>query len=330
MKENVIDDLLNDARNQEVDKEFHNFYNNVLNNLPEKKKVHKSMPIVAAIALIVLSCTFVFSSSAFANGSITKAIMNFIGKDDKLISKYSTEINKSVINKGITVKIDEVALDSNSIIVKYTVKSENSLKKLSEDGQMLHIGFFLDLGRPYGITGMGYLPRSDGKTYNCFLDDNTYSALEAYSTDQLELEDKFKLGIRINSIGNKKGRWNFDFDVDKTLVQKASKTVYPKKQFIYDGKEYRIDRVSISPLSSAIDISLLNGSQMINFIVIDDKDTKITIGSASLTKNNNSSIQRLKFNGYDILPNKITIVPQDEEGNYDLKNGISVDLNDGK
>lgn len=102
-------------------------------SINSKKLYKRNIAVAAAVALVLTVGILGSNASVYAT-----RVSNIIGRDigsllgiQKNLDEYKTVVNKSVTNKGITVKLNEVILDGNQLNVSYNISSNEKL----EDGR---------------------------------------------------------------------------------------------------------------------------------------------------------------------------------------------------
>lgn len=301
-----FDELIKSMINDEPDfisKEIKQKIKTTLESLPENdnglKKQSKYRPkgkvlLIAAILIVMLTAT------VFAFPKIFKMTQNFIKQfynidninlksKQEEYEKYNSPANYTSESEGISVTIDNIAVDGNFLLITSTVTSpktikdmiaESSLYKqvlkshkeiLEKHKQALKQSFEIDYKDFIFTLSPYYLFKIDGNDDGVFdmpdwdeyiVNDYTFVTVQKYIIPT-ETPDIFNLSITSNNICNVKGNWNFDIIIDKGNAKENSVAVTPNINAeitsIVHGTEYKhnitIDKLSISPFGGQITLS---------------------------------------------------------------------------
>lgn len=100
-----------------------------------KQRVRRKVIAAAAIMAILAGMSF-GNTGAYAISKInlvSESISSFLGIE-KNLEDYNTVIDKAVIDKGVTVKLNEVILDDNELLISTNISSDRILKRLRNLG----------------------------------------------------------------------------------------------------------------------------------------------------------------------------------------------------
>jgi len=186
----------------------------------------------------------------------------------------SIESGVGVTNRGITVKLGQIAYDGYGLAIRYSVTSEQPL-----DNFALRAEVRID-GEPIGFVG----EREDG-TYGLFQNEyrlvaaNRYEGIltipyyphEGFRMQHAELE------INISQISSTKGEWQLATDVSSYVPLTLNYQMEPPAGLSSYGK-LEIVKASVSPASLQIEYKLsedgLKPYQVLGFSVEDDKGNR--------------------------------------------------------
>lgn len=177
----------------------------------------------------------------------------------EVFQKYNSTVGAAVQDRGITLKIDNIAVDDGYIHVFYTVQSTSPLTLAgSEDNPTAW--------RLQWTAPVLYL-RADGKDIalpalierEAYLENTTtLKGMERFPVVQA-LPANFRLEIWTERIFNVQGNWRVALDIDKSAVQAATLAVTPGIQTVVTGgwdkpssHEITVERVLISPFGSQL------------------------------------------------------------------------------
>lgn len=201
-----------------------NQINMKMQNIVKKKRVL----VLAAIIMCAVM-------TAFISQHIVEMTYNLIGffqnsKDVKFLSKkeefekYNGVINSETDDKGIELKITNIAVDDSNIIVAFTVRSNEPITELLEyyDNQL----FVLEPTFTLDIDSRGpKLYDKDSESY--LIDDYSFSVIQKYMVTDT-IPDEFQLNLKIfHDLLDKEGDWSFSFNIDKSSTSENSITVMP-------------------------------------------------------------------------------------------------------
>jgi hypothetical protein len=232
--------------------------------------------------------------------------------------KYNREVGVSTADQGITLTLDNIAVDDNYINIFYTVqnKSPISLVGDEESPEQWRINWtaphfwFKENGR--------YIePPAQGEVEAYLKDAYTLKGMQRLAIMDT-LDDTVNLELYTNEIFNQKGQWHIPVSIDKSSAAVASLTVTPNlKAQVTTGwnKEYThnitIEKVSISPFGSQIVLGERAKNTFHQFALRDENGNYLTVipaatyGGSSLMKATNS----FEFIGGRTDMAELTIVP---------------------
>jgi len=316
-----------------MSEEFKNSIKLALEKLPEDntglKKVQKNTQRIKVL-LIASIIVLLLMTTAFASAPILlKMTQNFIEelyKIDNLnieskqseYEKYNSPINYTSESEGISITLNNIAVDGNFILITSTVTSPVPIKDIIMNSPI----YKRDLER-YGINDFNeYLPtlnpiygfKVDGKELeitditDCesYLDnDYSFVSIEKYIISD-DLPKIFNLNIFANYICRTTGKWSFDVGIDRSITIENSINVTTNIQTevtsIMQGKEYKhnitIDKLSISPFGGKISISEKGSEPFRDFTLRDGNGNYYIVLNGIATANENGDIYK---NTYEFI-----------------------------
>ena len=305
----------------------------ILESLPEDNdglKKDKTIKYKTKIVLIASVITLLIATTAFASmPELLKMTQNFIKNFNKIdninitskqqeYEKYNSPANYTSKSNGISVTIDNIAVDGNFLLITSTITSPKKIIDIVTDSTL----YKQVLNRPYKkdytdfIFALSpyYLFKIDGKDYGIFdkpewedyiLNDYSFVTVQKYIIP-VDTPDIFKLSLSANNVCDVQGEWNFDIVIDKDVVNEDSATVTPnisaEVTSIVKGVEYKhnitIDKLSISPFGGQISLSE-KGDEIFRDFTLRDAN-----GNYYHVLNNTvkfSSINEMNKNSYEFI-----------------------------
>lgn len=223
-----------------------------LNKKIKSKRNWKLIKYSSTAAALGLACLIGINtvSPAFAEnipviGSIVQTLNEKMGIYGDY-AEYSQIVDKSITNKGITVRINEVMADGSRLIIGYTVESD---KKLVDE----EWGEFFSLTSDFKINGKRISGR--GSSMGDYIDDYTYIGSRTVDISRLEIPEEFNINFKISNIMDIKGKWNFAFSASKEEISKNTTVFKPNKEIDFPDSTINIDKVEFSPIGTYISLS---------------------------------------------------------------------------
>ncbi|KGI38483.1 DUF4179 domain-containing protein [Clostridium tetani] len=303
MKDKLIDEYIKheldkykeSIDNVEVSSIFHdkledslaNLSNEQNNNTTNKKSKNKKLIIAASIAIALgvgtLSLPVLAENIPIINSFLQgKSIFEFqkretnFGTDNPNLKEYTTKVNQSLTFNGITITVNEVAWDGNKLFVGYIIKGEKKLLLNS-------------LGEPDVLSGYtnsinGKISGSGGYDFQK-IDDKTYLLKEDINlSNDGKIPDKFRFYAKFTEVSGVKGNWEFDFIVSQKDFKDQCKTIKINKKHKIDNNKLVIKRLSLTPVSSLLEMSSINATNDNNHISFNNYEFLITNENGQLLK----------------------------------------------
>lgn len=204
-------------------------------------------------------------------GSIFKLIdYDRMGRNLSAYEKFATSINKSVENNGIKVTIDEIAIDDNSMVITSTIEGEGLQEERGSISPNIEING----------EHVGSYDSKDKK-----ISDKKFVSVITSNISEFTLDRSVNIHLRMGSIGNMRGDWEFKFNVTKMNNISNSKTINLDRSIKTPNSTLTLNKLTISPLGNTINYSgkydSTNKSQrdgIYNFIVIDENGKILDAG----------------------------------------------------
>ena len=221
-----------------------------------KNKMSIGRRIITAISSIASSLVIGGVVYAAVTGKSVLDLFN-INKD-----KYEQElinVNEHVLDNDIDVILDHYAVDHNSIIINYTIKSDVFLN-FKENEENIEVKSIVDDEIELNVASQNYIKDEEN---------NSYKVATLYSIEQYESTlDKFSLKVEIKSITGITGNWNFNINMDKSEKEENKTYVFNKTESGYAPRialktnyspiSMSVDNVSVSDFSSLMSITIFN------------------------------------------------------------------------
>lgn len=236
--------------------------------------------------------------------------------------KYTKSTNLSSYDKGIKFIIKEIASDDNEIMISYSIISDENLKEVIKNPNISNINFKVN-GKELVSGGYG----GNGNLVN----DKRYDGVLKIDTMRDKLSNTFYLEMNVLSLDELDGNWKFNMKIDKNEINEETKNYEVNKDIDLDGDNLTIKRISISPLSTAIEVS--GAMRKYDYFLFDDKGNMINARGSS----ENESGGEMHFNGLINSDTKSLtflpyVVPEDYNPNpriYDMDK-LPIELSQGE
>lgn len=221
-EEENLDLNMDDLRKKRLKK---NLLKQVKGKRAKKNFKHK----VVAASLIIAAALISVNIPAFAKNisefkSVIQALIGYGVPKEGEYEKYSNSINKSVTDKGITLTINEVVCDDTELMIAYTIKTKDDIKKIvkeRKDSSSMPFSLF-----PY-IKINGKQAGSSSGSDEKYLDGHTYINSESMDIENMNLKNSFNVDLNVKNIYGVIGNWNLKFSVSKDEISKHTKVFKP-------------------------------------------------------------------------------------------------------
>ncbi|NRY59235.1 DUF4179 domain-containing protein [Clostridium beijerinckii] len=269
---------------------------NIRKSIKKSRKQNVGRKIIAAAAIITVLTGMSFGNAGvYAISKINlfnESISSFLGIE-KNLEDYNTVINKSVTDNGVTVKLNEVVLDDNELLISTNISADRILKNYE---------FW------YGEMTL-YI---NNKEVKCTGESGSLKQLDNYTTQQLaecdldlikdmDLSGNLNIKIiyskmKIDDSDDIDGTWKFEFKTSEDKLKFDTKTVNLDYEFdIQNGDKYIFEKYTGNALG-----------QKIYGKTIDNSETKETYN--------------ILLKGYDDLGNKVVFdIPRGTKDEFVLK-----------
>lgn len=275
MKKNNIYDLMNninlDSEIEEMEdisefekKKIMNNFRSAKNMKKNKNKNLKKGILVAGLALVVATSQTNLGKEAYASAkskidNMSYFVTSFMNINEEAV-KYSNIIDKTIEQNGIALKLSNVIIDNDEMIITSLLEVDDvDIKSLDFDYKV-----FINGKRADRTSSIGTFSKLDG-------DNNIYKDVKILNISNLDLENKVDIDISTNKIYKTKekdnksvtekvsGKWNYVFSADVSELQKDTKTIDLNHTFELDNRQYSLDKFTINPVSQTIFGTILDG-----------------------------------------------------------------------
>lgn len=226
----------------------------------DNKQSVRRKAIAAAVIVVVLTGMSFGNTRAFAISKInlvSESISSFLGID-KNLDDYNTVINKAIIDNGVTVKLNEVILDDNELLISTNISSDRILKDYEtwNSDMTLYIN-----NKKVKFTGAG------GGIKN--IDDNTSQQVIEYDLDSIkDMDLSGELNIKIiyskmavNYQDDINGTWKFEFKTSGDKLKIDTKTVKLGYEFdLESGNKYILEKYTGNALGQKVYGKIIDNS----------------------------------------------------------------------
>lgn len=307
--------------------------NNLHKSLRNKKSTSKKVIVGAAMVIFFAGVAVVSSPklAAFAdNIPVLNTLFHEFGDGyGGGFDNYTEVINKSIVDKGYEVTINEAVMDDFSFKFIYTIKTPEKVEDLINNR---------GVGNPFPYIAKDEITLNNkkflggaGGSYR-IIDEYKVQVINDFDIEDTKIPPNFIIDIKFNEINNIAGNWNFSFNMSKEKINKDIENYYiDKKLKIKDvsNKEMTLtfDKISVSPISTAI---LIKGDGEFDYTKLKFKtEDGIELkpraysfeGSAILIY---SAKALYKFEPTTTIPNKLILEYTDNDENI---SSMEVELN---
>ncbi|WP_326512139.1 DUF4179 domain-containing protein [Clostridium intestinale] len=305
--------------------------NNLHKSLRNKKSTPKKIIVGAAMVVFLAGVVTVYSPqiSAFADNI---PVLNTLFHEFKYsgeFENYTEVINKSIVDKGYEVTINEAVMDDFSFKLIYTIKTPEKIEDLINNVGVDN-PFPYTPGTSITLNNKKFLGGAGGS--HRIIDEHTVQVINDFDIEDTKIPANFTIDIKFNKINNIAGNWDFSFNMSKEKINKDIKSYdIDKKLKIKDvnNKDMTLtfNKLSFSPISTAI---LIKGDgefdyTKVKFKAEDGTELNPTMYSFDVNANFIYSAKALyKFEPITTIPNKIILEYTDNDENI---SSMEVELN---
>lgn len=260
---------LNDLEKQRIKNRLHR-------TLRPKKNHRNTAAIAAAAVLCVGLFSFTPVSAIAAQKLMTAAVTlgDFLGITGDL-APYTTVIGKSVSDKGITIQLEEVVLNGDSLVVHTILRSE---QELADAGASMNGTVYIN-GRAASFGAGGGSKQ---------IDKNTSEEVLSYGLETDLFEDDGLSGtLNVRLVYDAclvngeevRGDWSFAFQTSGDELAGSTKTIPLNQTFTLGGKEGILERLTQNAVGTQAFLTYQNDAASYVFQLVgqDDKGRQVSI-----------------------------------------------------
>ncbi|APH14881.1 hypothetical protein NPD5_395 [Clostridium sporogenes] len=304
------------------------------------KRTRKSFKHKAiAASLIIAAALISVNIPAFAKNisefkSVIQALVGYGVPKEGEYEKYSNSINKSVTDKGITLTINEVVCDDTELMIAYTIKTQDNIKKIVKEVKEA-TGIYFSLAQYIKIDGKE--PSGGSSSDGKHLDSNTYINSDSIDIGDMKFKNKFNVNLNVNNIYGVKGNWNFKFSLSKDEISKHINVFKSNKKVNFNDALVNVEKVSFTPINTTITVTgkfkdksqeaskkrqeafkkeMAAGQNLYGYdewFVFDDKGNEITLKGSTSDGGQNASSKDFTYNlnlvALKSIPKYLTVIP---------------------
>lgn len=227
-----------------TDIEKRKFKNNFKKSIKKNNSIYKKCALVASIALLIigLSTTNLGNNVlAYAN-MISYDIASYLGIE-KSLDEYKTVVNQSITKNGVTIKLNEVVLDTDQLVVSTTITAN---EKIGQQFIRFDSNIYVN-GKSMYSGASGSAKRIDEYT----IEEVMFYDLEDDLSDDLNIKVVFS-NPHING-NTRSGRWVFEFKSNGNELALDTKKILLNTSFkLNDGQKITLEKYTSNNLGQKI------------------------------------------------------------------------------
>ncbi|EJE7235130.1 DUF4179 domain-containing protein [Clostridium sporogenes] len=304
------------------------------------KKTKKGFKHKAVAASLIIATTLIsVNIPAFAKNisefkSVIQALIGYGVPKEGEYEKYSNSVNKSVTDKGITLTINEVVCDDTELMIAYTIKTQDNIKKIVKEVKEA-TGIYFSFG-PY-IKIDGKEPSGGSSSDGKYLDGHTYINSDSIDIGDMKLKNKFNVNLNVNNIYGVKGNWNFKFSLSKDEISKHINVFKPNTKVSFNDVLVNVEKISFTPINTTITVTgnykdksqeaskkrqeafkkeMAGGQNLYEYdewFVFDDKGNEIILKGSTSDRGKNAYSKDFTYNlnlvALKSIPKYLTVIP---------------------
>ncbi|MDU1320173.1 MAG: DUF4179 domain-containing protein [Clostridium botulinum] len=301
----------------------------------KKNFKHKAIAASLIIATTLISVNIpAFAKNISEFKSVIQALIGYGVPKEGEYEKYSNSVNKSVTDKGITLTINEVVCDDTELMIVYTIKTQDNIKKIVKEVKEA-TGIYFSFG-PY-IKIDGKEPSGGSSSDGKYLDGHTYINSDSIDIRDMKLKNKFNVNLNVSNIYGVKGNWNLKFSLSKDEILKHINVFKSNKKVNFNDALVNVEKVSFTPINTTITVTgnykdksqeaskkrqetfkkeMAPGQNLYGYdewFVFDDKGNEITLKGSTSDRGQNAYSKDFTYNlnlvALKSIPKYLTVIP---------------------
>ncbi|SCY59963.1 DUF4179 domain-containing protein [Alkaliphilus peptidifermentans] len=259
---NEMDFDINDYEKQDLtDIEKKYLKNTIKNNFKNKRKKHKAKKFGSIAAALVLTIGIfsqtssgreVYASTQSMISEISYSIGRALGVE-RDVEIYSNVVNKVIEDKGVEIKLTDVIIDKDELIICTVVNTNRPVEGFSLDYNIFINGKKIG---PWGGTG------SYGKVDDT---ETIFTQIDYIVIKDIDTKENLDIKIAFNELnyftiqndnvveGKVKGKWIFEFTADGSELMKDTHVLPLDYSFEIANKTYRLEEFRYNSVSQKIE-----------------------------------------------------------------------------
>lgn len=251
----------------------------IKNKIRTQHKGRKGKIIVASIIAVTVIYIGFSNMDALANVPIIGSVIEeYINSNNKSLQDYKTVVGQTAADYGVTVKLNEVLIDDDEIIISSTFRSD----KVDWDKAITPFPELYINGRSVGGNGSASSKKIDKSTRSFFARIDVKDIKLKKNLNIKVVYDNIDVIKSANSYDTLKGKWSFEFKANKDNLLAELKTIPINRSFkLENGQEIKVVDLRITPASARINYKMLNGKKYdVHFMVHDQNGNELKPNSA--------------------------------------------------
>ncbi|MDR0269574.1 DUF4179 domain-containing protein [Paenibacillus sp.] len=219
------------------------------NVVRSKRKKRWSLAACGLVMVMIVAGAAVYTSpevrATLAKFPFMKMLLKDGGFADYGLSQIekqdlAVKLNRSITDQNIRFTLDEVFYDGIQIVLNYDVEYLNAKGKINEK----------DAGVYYDLAIIGAEP--DMMSTHKFTILNDHAFIGSTLIDAYQYLDGYQLRMSISRIGQVKGDWSVTIPLSVSKTDPHTKTFFPNKDFVIDGRKGTVERITMSPVTTQV------------------------------------------------------------------------------
>lgn len=263
------DDLsLNDIEKQEMK-------NRVKNKIKTKERFLNKKVIASIISLMLIGGISLTNQKVFASIKTLifgSSVESYFNRPEGTIYDYKSVIGKTVTDKDISVTLNDVAFDTDGIVVSTTINTSKVNVNAQDIFPVLYL--YIDGKMAHQNNSMSTLLDNNRGANFCI----------NFNIDDLDLTKSHKITYKLEQIDIMNetvffGNWNFEFNADGKSISDRIKIIpFEKDIQLSDDVKIKLHKVTISPLSFKATFAIYGETnKYVRLYAEDDLGTKYKI-----------------------------------------------------
>lgn len=242
------------------------------NGVRSKRKKRWGIAACGLVMAIIVAGTAFYTSPEVRAALAKFPFMKMLLKDkDGALPLYGlsqieeqdlgTKVNQSVTDQNIRFTVDEVYFDGIQIVLNYDVEYLNAKDKINEK----------DSSVDYKFSIIGAEPGWSSTYKSAILNDHAFIGSMVIVIEADQYLDGYQLQMNISRIGQVKGNWSITVPLSVSKTAPYTKTFFPNKDFVIDGKKGTVERITMTPVTTRV---IIRSEDKIEFrrLVFDIRD----------------------------------------------------------